>query len=669
MKIRTAIGFMVMFATLFTASVSSAYSPAVVGNFAMPTAQALTAQALTAQVVQEEKQDWLFNNKDVIANSGWQFNAIDYFEGAEILGKGSKKIKVAVVDGGIDCSAPALKDSVAYHYDSLTDTEIPHTTDCTWGAENSDFHGTAVASVIAGGEIEGVQIGIAPNVSLYDFRVNGKNGLIAAKTQARAIYKCIEQKVDVINISLRNYSHDEEFFSAISHAVASGIVVVAATSNEGIDYIGEPANIFGVITVNATNQNGLAEFSNYGWQTDISAPGEDIFACITQNDTKEEYTQKTGYPFLYLNNNAKNGNYTYISGVSIASPMVAGSVALLKSYLPTLNATEITNILLESTSKERDHSQYKLGNGQLNIANMALMAKEAKESEARNAGNIETLITTMDNTIYKAINNFYDLSINDALGNNQRAIFNYKLKEYADTDTLQMQVYKEGGVKIMQVDINIDRKKIGEGEDIYTSPLELDDTYTYENINVSTLFNPKDKTGTIKLFYVSACMEYGFDSGNYTLKLINKSKDGESTATTDFKILPLINGGSEVINIEEIVKNTDTDIDLTLDLQSFINPLPMEDKSKIALIAVNFENPFEAYEVIWEEDMQAPIEKGKLNIKGTLTKEMIQRLDAKVVAFMLARGNFTDDSLKDYLYITRPFEVRSENLRSGQLKP
>ncbi|HLD20595.1 MAG TPA: S8 family serine peptidase, partial [Patescibacteria group bacterium] len=176
---------------------------------------------------------------------------------------------------------------------------------------------------------------------------------------------------------------------AIEEAYEAGIVVVAAMGNAdngGINTdespifpacFGERADEDWILGVAATDQDDVkAEFSNYGAEcTDISAPGEDIFSAVYQDDDWIEFA---------------DGFYQDSwSGTSMASPMVAGAAALLKSAYHSLTPDDIKSILRLSVDPvtATGDAQGKMGSGRLNIGTALTLASSfADASDSGSTG-------------------------------------------------------------------------------------------------------------------------------------------------------------------------------------------------------------------------------------------------------------------------------------------
>lgn len=230
---------------------------------------------------------------------------------------GKNKVKVAVVDTGVDASHPELKNKIVYNYNVMDPLKK--------GAV--DLHGTHVAGIIAAeknNEVGGY--GVNPNVQIVSIDVFNRSFFSSDYTVAEGILKAIEQKVQVINLSLGSTYASPIIKEAIDKAIEANITVVAAAGNSGSEMLEYPASFSGVISVGATNEeNKLAEFSTYGPSVDVVAPGEDIYSTAYDVD--------------------RGSSYAKLDGTSMASPVVAGTVSLLLSKNPKLSPQQVQYIL------------------------------------------------------------------------------------------------------------------------------------------------------------------------------------------------------------------------------------------------------------------------------------------------------------------------------------
>lgn len=204
------------------------------------------------------------------------------------------------------------------------------------------LHGTHVAGII--GQVRNNAIGgdgIANNVEIMAIRAV-PDGDEYDKDIALGIRYAVDNGAKVINGSFgKDFSpHKKWVYDAIKYAAKKDVLIVHAAGNDAKDLDTEnnfPTDsddkktefVDNLITIGALNfENGdkmVAQFSNYGKiNVDVFAPGVKIYAT-TPNNT-----------------------YKYLQGTSMASPNVAGVAALIRSYYPTLSASQVKHILMDS---------------------------------------------------------------------------------------------------------------------------------------------------------------------------------------------------------------------------------------------------------------------------------------------------------------------------------
>ena len=291
-------------------------------------------------------------------------------------------IGVAVIDSGINDSHPDLWNSaettsrVVYHQD-FTGTATTNTA----GAKYDLYgHGTHVAGIIGGNGYlsSGNYAGVAQGVTLIDLRALDLNGAGTDSTVIAAIQEAITLKstynIRVINLSLgrgifTSYTQDP-LCQAVESAWKAGIVVVVAAGNygrvsvngsNGYGTITAPGNDPFVITVGAMKSNGstsassetLASYSSKGPTTydhvvkpDLVAPGNDIVSLSATGATLE-----ATYPAEYVTGNDGNNDYFTLSGTSMATPVVAGAVALMLQENSALTPDQVKARLMKTAYK------------------------------------------------------------------------------------------------------------------------------------------------------------------------------------------------------------------------------------------------------------------------------------------------------------------------------
>lgn len=273
--------------------------------------QATTVYAKEATVYATGKDDYSHVSwgADVIGSSDLSRKLIQKYEDVSKL----PEITVGVIDSGIDYKHDFFEGRIkSYQCDFVDDDD---------DAMDENGHGTHVAGII-------VDITL-PNVKLNTYRVANGRGEAYIDAVVSAIHQAIQDKVDIINISLGAeliYESIEEKMlkEALEQAIEKDIVVIVAAGNgdahmQGIE-VGNiwPACYPDVVTVSAIKQDYMiASFSNYGKVIDLCAPGVDI------NST-------------YLGN-----KFIKMSGTSMACPFVSGAAALLLTDDPEMSHLQV----------------------------------------------------------------------------------------------------------------------------------------------------------------------------------------------------------------------------------------------------------------------------------------------------------------------------------------
>jgi serine protease len=276
-------------------------------------------------------------------------------------------VTVAVIDTGYVTHSDLAANIVA-GYDFITDTAVSVDGDgrdgnpadpgdyyaanecgSGIGASNSSWHGTHVAGTIAAATNNGKGIaGIAHGAKISPLRVLGKCGgydsdIIDAITWASggsvSGVPANGNIAKVINMSLGgDGACTSATQSAITAAVNRGTTVVVAAGNDNDNVANHsPGNCTNVISVAATNRAGAkASYSNYGSAVDISAPGGQT-STGTANGIYSTLNSGTKTP--------STESYAYYQGTSMATPHIAGLVALMKSANSALTPARIESAI------------------------------------------------------------------------------------------------------------------------------------------------------------------------------------------------------------------------------------------------------------------------------------------------------------------------------------
>ncbi|MCZ2223697.1 MAG: S8 family peptidase [Chitinophagales bacterium] len=219
-------------------------------------------------------------------------------------------------------------------------------------------HGTHVSGIIGAERNNNLGMdGIADNVKIITVRVV-PDGDEYDKDIALGIHYAVDNGAKVINMSFgKGFSPEKKWVDeAIQYAASKDVLIVHAAGNDSknIDsnenypnpyFLYDNKRADNIITVGASSDiklsNSLtAPFSNYGKNTvDVFAPGVRIYSTLPGGN--------------------KYGN---LDGTSMASPVVAGVAALLRSYYPSLSAVQIKQIIEQSaTVYDNDVNVYKPG--------------------------------------------------------------------------------------------------------------------------------------------------------------------------------------------------------------------------------------------------------------------------------------------------------------------
>jgi subtilisin len=215
-------------------------------------------------------------------------------------------VKVCIVDTGIDKTHPDLQANIVGGRNYVV---MKGRVDASsWNDDNG--HGSHVAGTVAALDNGIGSKGVAPLAKLYAVKVLNQRGSGYLSDVADGVSECVRAGAQVINMSLGATSDpnlSSPLKTAVLNAITAGVVVVVAAGNEGEDIKTKvPAGYPQTIAVAAVDQNmNYPYWSNFGLDTDdFTAPGVGIYSTW------------------------KSGGYNTISGTSMASPHVAGIVAL-----------------------------------------------------------------------------------------------------------------------------------------------------------------------------------------------------------------------------------------------------------------------------------------------------------------------------------------------------
>ena len=241
-----------------------------------------------------------------------------------ITGKG---VTIAVIDGPVDTSNPALKGA------NITDKSRCTIQDSPEGVR----HGTDMAIILVS-PISGV----APDATLYNYQSSTgstiSNGSCDSNgdelnTTADLINQAVEDGAQFISVSQSVNESSNELKWAITNAITKGVIIVAAAGNEALpDDITTLGRYSGVVGVSAINSDGtFASYSSWG----------DGVVTAAFGGPYTTYDVNTGEPVT-------------VQGTSISTPLVAGMLALARQKWPDATTNQILQLLVH-TGLNPDH--------------------------------------------------------------------------------------------------------------------------------------------------------------------------------------------------------------------------------------------------------------------------------------------------------------------------
>lgn len=314
---------------------------------------------------------------------------------------GDPDVVVAVIDTGVLADHPDLAGQLVDGYDFVRNPDSaldgdgidpnPQDPGSNFGAGSSSFHGTHTSGTVAARGDN--QLGVAG--SAYDSRVMplralGAGGEGTSYDVEQAILFAAglsndsdtvpQKKADIINLSLGGAPFSQRTQDIFNQVRAAGVIVVAAAGNQASSVPSYPASYEGVISVSAVDaQRRLAGYSNVGRHIDVAAPGGDNSVDLN-GDGYPDGVLSTGGAF---NGAGVNFAYPFLNGTSMASPHVAGVLALMKSVNPALTPADIDALLQDGRLSDdlgapgRDNE---FGYGIINAQRSVLAALESTGS-------------------------------------------------------------------------------------------------------------------------------------------------------------------------------------------------------------------------------------------------------------------------------------------------
>lgn len=315
----------------------------------------------------------------------WWLDQIQARQAHEIT-LGSPEIVVAVLDSGIDRQHPELIANIWINPKEIPDNnkdddrngfiDDVHGWDFVDGDNDSlegttiNFHGTAVAGIIANAADNIGLTGVAPKVKIMDVRVFDARGRATIDAIVKGLEYAVSNGARIVNMSfgaLGCFEPPGELRQAVERALERGAILVASAGNFGEAFpncVSYPAAYPGVIAVGATGTDGNAtSYSQGGAKLEVVAPGGDIsYEKFLELAAKLENFEQ----FLPLLKTAILAPYPFegygpFFGTSAAVPHVSGVIALILSVNPKLSVNDVVFILRTTATARSPRSRYGYG--------------------------------------------------------------------------------------------------------------------------------------------------------------------------------------------------------------------------------------------------------------------------------------------------------------------
>ncbi|XQQ04988.1 MAG: S8 family peptidase [Leptolyngbya sp. IPPAS B-1204] len=283
--------------------------------------------------------------------NNWNLDAV---QAPDVWARGftGQGVTVAVIDSGVDITHSDLRDNIWINSDEIAGDGIDNdvngyiddingwnfgigqnNANVSPGTNNSgQEHGTHVAGTIAARNNGSGNTGVAPDAKIMALRLGdvADGWFVNGGSLPEAIRYAVDNGARVINLSLGS-ADSPQLQSALAYAASRNVVTVSASGNEGLLSPGAPARYatqYGLSVGAVNRERSVARFSNRAGGSPrlrhVVAPGVQIYSTLPGN------------------------SYGFLSGTSMATPHVAGTVALMLSANPTLTHSQVRQILTDT---------------------------------------------------------------------------------------------------------------------------------------------------------------------------------------------------------------------------------------------------------------------------------------------------------------------------------
>lgn len=271
-------------------------------------------------------------------------------EAWKVYNGGVRDVVVALIDTGVDYTHEDLQGVLWFNEDEIADNNIdddgngyiddvygwnfysntPH----IYTNSSDDGHGTHGAGTIAASvnnEIGIAGIADSEHIKIMSLKaLGGANGSGTTASIIKAIQYAEANGASICNLSLGSSVNDRALYQVMA---TSSMLFVVAAGNDGVNTDDNPSypasyGLENIISVANLNYNGyLHSSSNYGVSSvDLAAPGSYILSTTPEN------------------------NYSYMTGTSMAAPMVTAAAAMLYSHHEGITLSDVQEILLSTAA-------------------------------------------------------------------------------------------------------------------------------------------------------------------------------------------------------------------------------------------------------------------------------------------------------------------------------
>ena len=283
---------------------------------------------------------------DPLIPQAWHLREMHVAEAWKIT-SGDPRVSLAFVDSGIDYNHPDLAPNLRWNagewppngidddgngfIDDVIGWDFLHNRFLPWDVAG---HGTFLSGLAAAVADNGMgSAGVCPKCTLLTCRFLNGDGFGDTHEAINGIRYATRMRAAVVNLSFADRGFDDELYEAIKEAARADVVIVAASSNDGIDIDDQeiyPAKykLPEMITVAASNARGeLWHGSNWGKASvHVAAPGEDVLG-----------PWKSGWDIG--------------SGTSDAAAIASGVLGLMRSANPKLPAAKVVAVALATVRR------------------------------------------------------------------------------------------------------------------------------------------------------------------------------------------------------------------------------------------------------------------------------------------------------------------------------